>query len=77
MPAGGSPSEFAFSATTEMVTKKRNNLGDDTLERLLVVRHYLRSKYYNFITLVNHVQAWIDKLKLEEAADSSSDSDSD
>jgi hypothetical protein len=48
MPAGGTPSESVFSSTTDMVTKKRNALGDDTLEQMTIVRHFVRSPQYNF-----------------------------
>ncbi len=41
LPAGGAPSESAFSSTSEMVTKKRMRLGDDTLELMTVVRDYV------------------------------------
>jgi hypothetical protein len=55
MPAGGSPSECVFSSTTDMVTKKRNRLGDDTLEKMTVVRHFLKSRFYNFDDLANEM----------------------
>ncbi len=41
LPAGGAPPESAFSSTSEMVTKKRMRLGDDTLELMTVVRDYV------------------------------------
>ena len=48
MPAGGSPSEVAFSSTTEMVTKKRNALSDCTLELMTVIRHFVRQPNFDF-----------------------------
>jgi hypothetical protein len=65
MPAGGAPSECTFSATTDMVTKKRNRLGDDTLEQMTIVRHYVRSGAYNFNALSKKVR---DHLKAREKA---------
>jgi len=56
MPAGSSPSECAFSATTDMVTKKRNCLGDDTLEQMLIVRHFVRSPRYKFDVLAKKME---------------------
>jgi hypothetical protein len=61
MPAGGAPSECTFSATTDMVTKKRNRLGDDTLEQMTVVRHYVRSPAYKF-------NAFSEKMRTHAAA---------
>jgi hypothetical protein len=52
MPAGGAPSESVFSSTMDMVTKKRNALGDDTLEQMTIVRHFVRSPRYNFANIV-------------------------
>ena len=31
-----------------MVTKKRNSLGDATLEQMTIIRHFLRSRTYKF-----------------------------
>ena len=56
MPAGSSPSECVFSSTTDMVTKKRNSLGDDTLEQMTIVRHFLRSDRYQFRTMYNKME---------------------
>ncbi len=57
MPAGGAPSESVFSATTDMVTKKRNCLGDDTLEQMTIVRHFVRSPRYKFDILAKKMAA--------------------
>ncbi len=56
MPAGGAPSESVFSATTDMVTKKRNCLGD-TLEQMTIVRHFVRSPRYKFDVLAKKMAA--------------------
>jgi hypothetical protein len=48
MPAGGAPSECVFSSTTDMVTKKRNSLGDATLEQMTSIRNFVRSRTYKF-----------------------------
>lgn len=48
MPAGSSPSEFAFSATTNIVTKKRTLLADETLAMAFTVHHYVKDKAFNF-----------------------------
>ena len=55
MPAGGAPSEATFSSTTETVTKKRNQLGDDTLEMMTVVRNFLRSPEFDLTKLTNEM----------------------
>lgn len=57
MPAGSAPSECAFSSTTDMVTKKRNCLGDDTLEQMTVVRHFVHSPRYKFDVLAKKMEA--------------------
>ena len=57
MPAGGAPSESVFSGTTDMVTKKRNCLGDDTLEQMTIVRHFVRSPRYKFDVLAKKMAA--------------------
>ena len=67
MPAGGAPPESVFSATTDMVTKKRNCLGDDTLEQMTIVRHYLRSPQYKFDDLAKKMAADVAKIKKREA----------
>jgi hypothetical protein len=63
MPAGGAPSESVFSATTDMVTKKRNCLGDDTLEQMTIVRHFVRSPRYKFEVLAAKMAAHVEKQK--------------
>jgi hypothetical protein len=52
MPAGGAPSEVGFSSTGEMVTKKRNLLGDKTLEQMTIIRHYVCQPGFDFNNLV-------------------------
>ncbi len=55
MPAGSSPSEFAFSATTNIVTKKRTLLADETLEMTMVLHHYVKSRAYDLKKVVAEV----------------------
>jgi hypothetical protein len=55
MPAGSSPSEFAFSATTNIVTKKRTLLADETLEMTMVLHHYVTSGQYDLKKVVDEV----------------------
>jgi len=55
MPAGSSPSECVFSQTTDIVTKKRNSLGDGTLEKIVVIRSFLKSKCFDFETLIKQL----------------------
>jgi hypothetical protein len=40
-----------------MVTKKRNCLGDDTLEQMTVVRHFVHSPRYKFDVLAKKMEA--------------------
>jgi hypothetical protein len=56
-PAGGAPSESVFSSTTDMVTKKRNTLGDTTLEQMTIVRHFVRSPRYKFDVIAKKIAA--------------------
>lgn len=67
MPAGSSPSECVFSSTTDMVTKKRNCLGDDTLEQMTIVRHYVRSPWYKFDVLAKKMEAEAEKRNKRDA----------
>ena len=55
MPAGGAPSEIGFSSTGEMVTKKRNSLGDETLEQMTIVRHYVRQPGFDFVKMAEAI----------------------
>ena len=66
MPAGGAPSECVFSSTTDMVTKKRNCLGDDSLEQMTIVRHFVRSPRYNFSAVAKKMEENAAKQKREE-----------
>lgn len=66
MPAGGAPSESAFSATTGIVTKKRNRLGDETVEQLLVVRHWVQRPEYKFKEMCDRVQSTVDEAELQK-----------
>jgi hypothetical protein len=65
MPAGGAPSECVFSSTTDMVTKKRNCLGDDSMEQMTIVRHFVRSLHYNFGVVAKKMEENAAKQKRE------------
>lgn len=56
MPAGEAPSEQVLSVATDIVTKKRNRLSDQTIEQLLIVHHFVKSDWYNFETLVAQIK---------------------
>ncbi len=60
LPAGGAPSESAFSSTSEMVTKKRMRLNDDTLEMMTVVRDYVRLPEFDINELATTLAAQAD-----------------
>jgi hypothetical protein len=55
MPAGSSPSEFAFSATTNIVTKKRTLLADETLAMTMTIHHFVKDPAFKFDDLVQAV----------------------
>jgi len=70
LPAGGAPSEATFSSTTEMVTKKRNRMGDATLEMLTVVRDFLRHPDFDLPTLIKDIEdAALEAVKAVEQAE--------
>jgi hypothetical protein len=56
MPAGEAPSEQVLSMATDIVTKKRNRLADQTIEQLLIVSHYTKSPLYNFDELMAKIK---------------------
>jgi hypothetical protein len=65
MPARDAPSECVFSSTTDMVTKKHNCLGDDLLEQMTIVRHFVRSLRYNFGAVAKKMEENAAKQKRE------------
>jgi len=65
MPAGSAPSERVFSQTTDVVTKKRNSIGDGTLEKLIVIRSFLKSRFFDFQTLISQLADDADKRQAE------------
>ena len=52
IPATGAPSERTFSSTTGSVTKKRNRLGDELLEKITVCRDFIRQSCYKYEDIV-------------------------
>lgn len=75
MPAGGAPSEVAFSDTTGTVTKKRNQIGHQTLEQVTIVRHFIKSDKFNFEKVMEYVKDHVEKAQ-ESHGDFSSGGDS-
>jgi hypothetical protein len=79
LPAGGAPSESAFSSTSEMVTKKRMRLNDDTLEMMTVVRDYVRLPEFDInelaTTLAAHADAAVAAAEGQALADDMDEGD--
>lgn len=73
LPAGGAPSESAFSSTSETVTKKRMRLNDDTLEMMTVVRDYVRLPEFNVNELATTLAAQADAALAAAEADAVED----
>lgn len=78
LPAGGAPSECAFSSTTDAVTKKRMRLGDDTLEMMTIVRDFVKLPGFDMTelaaTLAAKAEAEAAAAKAEEQAAADDDS---
>jgi hypothetical protein len=68
LPAGGAPSESAFSSTTDTLTKKRMSLADDTLEMMTVVRDYVRLPDFDINELATALAAKADAAAATAAA---------
>ena len=76
MPAGGAPSEVAFSDTTATVTKKRNLIGDRTLEQVTVLRRYIMSQKFDMDALIDKISVQA-TIILEDGSDGSASEDED
>jgi hAT family C-terminal dimerisation region len=48
IPAGSSPSEREFSSSGRVYTKIRNQLSEDVLEMIVVIRDFIKSQDFNF-----------------------------
>jgi len=74
LPAGGAPSEATFSSTTEVVTKKRNQLGDVTLEMMTVIRNFLQMPDFDLTKLIEEIgddaRAVVEAMEAVERAES-------
>lgn len=69
IPAGSAPSERIFSGAGRVYTPGRSRLGEDQLERLVVLRNYLCWKGYDFTVLCNDLQEllWAEQKAQEES----------
>ncbi len=62
--ASSAASERGFSSTTGVITKKRTSMSDSLLEKLTVVRDYMRYPEYKFSNIMDELRA---KLVLRSA----------
>lgn len=75
MPAGGAPSEVAFSDTTATVTKKRNLIGDRTLEQVTVLRRYIMSQKFDMDALIDKIRVQATTILEDGSGSASEDED--